>query len=377
MSSTTVSRELRSTASSIRRILFLCPDLHELGGIGMVSRLSLEALQSFSESSGFDGEVWSYGAPKSDAIAGTGRWKTRYANYRKIKATMWGVAASLQDTRDTLVVAMHLHLAPLALPLVRRGGRLAVFLHGLEAWRTLGGIRLRGLRHATILIANSRFTVQQFKQANPKMAVARVCVCLLGIKDVAAQSSAPEFSRAYALVVGRLSSQERYKGHDALLEIWPDVSKTSPNAHLVIAGDGDDRQRLEEKARQLGLIRAVTFLGNVSAERLASLYANCSFFVMPSSQEGFGLVFLEAMRAGKACIAGEGAASEIVVAGETGFIVPSNNRKELVAAVSHLFGNSELSVSMGRAGRQRYLAEFTGAHFAQRLLAALELKNGI
>ena len=126
----------------VRRVILICPDLHEVGGIGMVSRLAFNALQSFNKLNGCRGEVWSYGASKDDAATFDGSdWTIRYAQGRKATAALWGLKASLSDARHTLVVAMHLHLAPLALPLVLRGARLAIFLHGIEAWESLSGLR--------------------------------------------------------------------------------------------------------------------------------------------------------------------------------------------------------------------------------------------
>ena len=89
-------------------------------------------------------------------------------------------------------------------------------------------------------------------------------------------------------------------------------SSRHPDAVLAIAGDGDDRPRLEARVAALGITRAVRFLGRVDDDRLDELYRECRLFVMPSRDEGFGLVFLEAMRAGKPCIGGRGAASEII-----------------------------------------------------------------
>jgi glycosyltransferase involved in cell wall biosynthesis len=182
-------------------------------------------------------------------------------------------------------------------------------------------------------------------------------------------------SEPFALIVGRLSSQERYKGHDTLLQLWREAMKVCPAGRLVIVGDGDDRARLEHRAKELAVADAVSFLGRVTGEKLESLYRDCSFFVMPSSQEGFGLVFLEAMRAGKACIAGRGAAEEVVEHGATGVVVPSHDRPALLAAITRLFRDAELCEQMGHAGRERYRAHFTQAHFEQRLLAALDLQT--
>ena len=359
----------------VRRVILLCPDLHEMGGIGMVSRLALRALQSYSAATGCHGEVWSYGEPApGDSIPQAPNWQVRYAHGRRAKATLWGLMAGLGDARHTLAVVMHLHLAPLAVPLVKRGAHLAVFLHGIEAWVPLGGLRTRALEHSGFVLANSHHTIQRFKKANPGFADTAIRLCLLGVPESAFEATHPVVSQPFALIVGRLSSQERYKGHDTLLQLWREAMKVCPAGRLVIVGDGDDRARLEKRAKELAVADAVSFLGKVTGEQLESLYRDCSFFVMPSSEEGFGLVFLEAMRAGKACIAGKGAAEEVVEQGATGVVVPSHDRTALLAAITRLFRDAELCEQMGHAGRERYRAHFTQAHFEQRLLAALNLQ---
>ena len=96
------------------------------------------------------------------------------------------------------------------------------------------------------------------------------------------------------LIVGRLSSQQRHKGHDHLIEAMPLIVQSVPDAQLVIAGAGDDRERLESKAKQLGLADSVIFTGWLDNAELDRLYSRCALFVMPSEGDGFGLVFLEA-----------------------------------------------------------------------------------
>jgi glycosyltransferase involved in cell wall biosynthesis len=359
----------------VRRLILLCPDLHEVGGIGMVSRLALGALQSYGAATSCPGEVWSYGGPSTDnSFWQVPGWTIRYAHGRKATAALWGLKAGLSDAQDTLIVVMHLHLAPLAMPLVKRGAYLAVFLHGIEAWTPLGGLRTRALEHSDLVLANSHHTIDRFKKANPGFADTAIRVCALGVPESEFEASYPPASGTFALIVGRLSSQERYKGHDTLLELWREVTTACPEARLVVVGDGDDRVRLENKAKDLGSADAVSFLGRATGDKLESLYRDCSFFVMPSSEEGFGLVFLEAMRAGRACIAGKGAAEEVVEDGATGVVVPAHDRKALLAAITRLFRDPERCEQMGHAGRERYRAHFTEAHFEKRLLAALDLR---
>lgn len=284
---------------NLQQIAYLCPDLHEFGGIGTVSRVALRALESYSAATGCRGQTWSYAEPTADnPIPQVAGWKTTgYAHRRKSAALMWGLRAGLNDARHTLVVVMHLHLAPVALPMIKRGARMALVLYGSEAWTPFSGLKAACLRRADILIAISAHTVRGFKAANPSFAKSEVVVCPLGVPDEELASDGFVPGEPFALIVSRISAAERHKGHDPLLELWPHVLKRFPAARLMIVGDGDDRVRLQQKAHSLGLDDSVVFLGRVDDATLQKMYRACAFFVMPSSRlEGFGLVFLEAMR---------------------------------------------------------------------------------
>ncbi len=172
-----------------------------------------------------------------------------------------------------------------------------------------------------------------------------------------------------------MAAEERYKGHDVLLDLWPRVTAEVPGARLVIAGEGNDRARLEAKAAPLE--DGVSFLGRVSDETLAALYRHCAFFVMPSRDEGFGLVFLEAMRAGKACIGGIGAAAEIIEDGVTGLVVDPADPEQVLKAVLRLYREPETRERMGRAGAARVAARFTEGHFSRRFLALLRERERV
>src|SRR4029077_214501 len=134
---------------------------------------------------------------------------------------------------------------------------------------------------------------------------------------------------------------------------WAGVRRRVPDATLVVVGDGDDRPRLEALAASTGVGAAVRFAGRLSDRDLAACYARCAFFVLPSTDEGFGLVFLEAMRAGKACIGGVGAAAEVIEHGVTGFVVNPGEREEVLEAMLRLFQEPETRERMGRAGAIR------------------------
>jgi phosphatidylinositol alpha-1,6-mannosyltransferase len=286
---------------------------------------------------------------------------------------MAALIAARQAGSDTTVACSHLHLAPIAKLLTAvagRGARLTVLLCGIEAWVPIRPLERWALGTSEVA-AISGHTVARFRAANPKLQSVDVAICHPGLP--AASAAAPRHGpSAIALIVARMSAAERYKGHDALLDVWPRVLERHPDAVLAIAGDGDDRPRLEEKSRALGLERAVTFIGRIPDNALAGLYARCRFFVMPSRDEGFGLVFLEAMRAAKPCIGGLGAASEIIEEGVTGFIVDPGDREALLATMLRLYADDAECARLGAAGRERFLSEFTDRQFQARFARLIE-----
>ncbi len=261
---------------------------------------------------------------------------------------------------------MHLNLAPIAVPWLARGRRVVVFLHGVEAWRRLSRPQQFVLSRADLL-ANSQYTADKFAELNPELAEQPVRICALGVADLATAHCAAA-SPEIALTVSRLSREDRYKGHDRLIRLWPAIRAQVPGATLVIVGDGDDRPRLEALARDVVEPGAVRFEGRVSEADLVDWYARSAFFILLSGREGFGLVFLEAMRAAKACVSVRGAQDAIIEDGMTGLIVDSDDQRAS-AAIARLFRDRQLRDALGANGRRRFLAEFTVERFGERLRA--------
>jgi phosphatidylinositol alpha-1,6-mannosyltransferase len=265
------------------------------------------------------------------------------------------------------------HIGPArSLALVPRAllPRYAIQLHGIEIWRELTRDRRRVLENATFLVANSAYTAARAQEYLP--AAHRMRIVPLGIEpplpagpgDPAVLAAAGE---GYALIVGRLAGSEGYKGHDELLAAWPGVRRRLPGARLVVAGSGNDLARLRARAEALGVAAAVCFTGQIDPATLGELYRRAALFAMPSRHEGFGLVFAEAMAAGKSCLALAGTApAEIVVDGETGRLVPVDDPGALTDALVELLGNPERARTMGEAGRRRYEREFTAGAFERR-----------
>jgi phosphatidylinositol alpha-1,6-mannosyltransferase len=254
----------------------------------------------------------------------------------------------------------------------------AVFLNGIEAWApNLSSDRLAALVNARARISISQHTADRVRKAHPRVGV--IHPCPLGLLDQEIVVGKPDerliqsIREKSVMIVGRMSSTERYKGHDELLECWSSIVRNVPDAQLVVVGGGDDASRLKAKAAELGLGNAVLFAGFVTEATLAELWKRIAVFAMPSGGEGFGLVYLEAMRASIPCIGSTAdAAREIVVDGETGYLVDRAVSPTIAVAVTRLLKDGELRRKTGDAGRRRYLAEFTYDRYLSRLKPILQ-----
>jgi phosphatidylinositol alpha-1,6-mannosyltransferase len=296
----------------------------------------------------------------------------RSAGGSRLRFIADALGAGLRCDRRTVIVCSHVHLAPIARLVAWRSAPALFVLCGIEAWVPLRAAERWALSSGS-LVAISQHTVRRFKAANPAFESTAVAVCHPGLppRPSGVDAARDPAGEPAALIVGRMSASEGYKGHEPLLHAWPAVMARHPEARLWIAGDGDDRRRLEALAEALGLGDVVLFTGRVPDAELDRLYRRCRFFVMPSLHEGFGLVFLEAMRARKACIGAPGAAAEIIQHGVTGFVVDPARPDDLVGALLRLFDDPQECERLGRAGAVRFADEFTDACFAARFAALL------
>jgi glycosyltransferase involved in cell wall biosynthesis len=181
---------------------------------------------------------------------------------------------------------------------------------------------------------------------------------------IAPREAAARFAGAEPrlLCVGRLIP---IKGHVVLLRAFAEARKLVPGLRLDIAGRGPLEPALRALARELGVGDAVAFLGQVAP--IQSAIENSAIIVVPSMGEGFGMVALEAMERSRAVIAAAiGGLGELVDHGRTGLLVEPGVAEPLRDAIVELAGDLGRAAEMGRAGRERAVAEFLESRCVDR-----------
>ncbi len=159
------------------------------------------------------------------------------------------------------------------------------------------------------------------------------------------------------------------KGLDLLMDALAD---TREDIRLVIVGEGQEKQALEQQIESLGITDRVEFKGFVEGEALRELYRSSDVFVLPTREDCFGLVILEAMCASLPVISSKYAdgARDLIVEGENGYIVDPEDTEGFAAAIERIFTEGRL-VKMGKCSYQR-AQEFSFAHVSEGCIAALK-----
>jgi len=196
----------------------------------------------------------------------------------------------------------------------------------------------------------------------------------VGFEDTGAVVPAPREADLVVMFAGRLNPE---KNLPYLLNGFSKFLAAYPNAVLWIAGEGSQRNQLENQCRTLGIQERVKFLGFLKHDVLARYYAACDVFVLPSLIETQGLVAMEAMWFGKPIVVADSVVSapELVDEGVNGFIVDHNSEADLAQRLTQLGADPALRIKMGAAGRQKaeaFRPEAIVATLESEYLKALE-----
>ncbi|MCL1851861.1 MAG: glycosyltransferase [Peptococcaceae bacterium] len=168
------------------------------------------------------------------------------------------------------------------------------------------------------------------------------------------------------LTVGNLTPK---KGQAYVLKALPALLEHFPHLIYKIVGDGEERSKLEHLADELEVREHVSFLGALSHQEAMREMADCDVMVMPSWDEGFGIVYLEAMAHGKPVIGtqGEGAAG-LIEKEDVGLTVPAGDAAAIARASNRILSSRELACAMGQRGQEIVSQQLTWNHNAERTM---------
>jgi glycosyltransferase involved in cell wall biosynthesis len=311
------------------------------GGIQVFSAFFLDALSSLRPSASYEVLIKhdSRGVEETD---GGPRIHTSGAWPMSVRTPAFAAALLGRGLlrRPDLVITTHLNFSAAARWLKRLAGvPYWVVAHGIEAWDVRKPHLRTALREADLILAVSSYTRERLL-AEQSLDPARVVVLpntvspgsfRIGPKPdylLARYGLGPE--QPVILTVSRLFQSEQYKGYDKILEAMPRIIERLPAVRYIIAGDGDDRGRIERLIAEKGLGGRVTLAGFVPDAELCDHYNLCDVFAMPSKREGFGIVYLEAMACGKPTLAGnKDGAVDALQEGKLGALVNPDDTREI------------------------------------------------
>jgi glycosyltransferase involved in cell wall biosynthesis len=347
------------------------------GGITAFSRALASAL-SADRSVRLIGKMDRAGSWNGLSIHGSGG-ATGHLQTSLFAATLLSLAVR---RRPRIIISTHINFGPVAHALKRALGIPFVLVaHGVEIGPHLSAARLRALRSARAIWSVSRWTRERLlaigvSGERSHILPNTVSSARFDIGPPAAELRAVHGLDGHAkviLTVARLVRQEAYKGCDRVLMALPTILQTVGSLRYLIVGSGDDVGRLRTLAVSLGVERHVTFCGFVPEGELPAYYRLADAFAMPSTGEGFGVAFLEALASGVPVLGGDrDGTSDALADGELGLLVDPGSVGEIAAGLIRLLKREGPPLWFDPPGlRARCLERFGHAAFEGRVSALM------
>ncbi len=285
---------------------------------------------------------------------------------RKKTQFIWRIIIRLILDRPKIVIIGHLNFVPLAIVIrLFSKAKIVIILHGIEAWDKRNKL-LFFYRFVDEYWSVSNYTALRFANVYNVNKVKIKTIFNTLPKDWIIQKGK---YNPFFLSVTRLDTSEGYKGIEESIQVVAavqDLMRQQNFTYLIVA-HGNDVERHKMLVKELNIDDLVRFESGLTDEELQLLYEECSFFVLPSTGEGFGIVFLEAMACGKACIGAKNTGAEdVILHGKTGYLVDQNSNT-MQPFFENLIKNPTICEQMGEAGLQRLKDNFVFDKFENRI----------
>lgn len=250
----------------------------------------------------------------------------------------------LKDRKFDMVVCAHVNLLPISLfcSWIARA-KLVLVVYGIDVWQPpknrLVKLLIDKVDH---VVSISRVTMNKLMEwstvPEEKFFILPNAIDLseYGVKKK------PDYllsryglkGKKVLMTLGRMSAEEKGKGVDRVLQVLPEVSQEEPDLSYLVVGGGSDLNRLKSLADRLGQKDKVVFAGRIPEKEKSDHYHLADAYVMPSSLEGFGFVFLEALASGLPVVASSiDGGREALLEGKLGTLVDPNDKGQIVKAI--------------------------------------------
>jgi len=371
------------------RLAFLATGIFDKGGISRYGRYQIRA---FQEILGEEVRVFSLLGPGPNDFEEPLAVHYHGTNGALLNKTRFckRVLGHCLSWKPDIIWCNHLHLLPFALSLraFMPNIQVVVNVYGLELWSDRQWVHALTLPRSSMVVADCHFSGsfvdERYKVPRDRIRVVWDCVDTKRFQpaarrnDLLASYGIPSGTDyRYLLALGRIVKGAEHKGYDRLIDCI-DQLKTHNNFIALLGGDGNDRQRLERRVKEMGLNKQIFFLGSVPENTLVDVYNLCDLFVHVSDRgygrgEGIPLTPLEAAACGKPILVGnEDGSQEAVIEGVNGRIVSPRSTELMSETIRELLLNDESRARMGSAARTRVEQEFSYARFSGRILKILK-----
>lgn len=334
------------------KVLFLTlKTFSATGGIEKVSRIMGKALYERSvEQDGYF-EICSMYDKQTDAVDNPYFPAENFRGFgiRKLSFIRAMVATGI---KNDVVMLSHINLLLIGWMIKKISPKTKIILlaHGIEVWYKLNARTRMMLKACDHIIAVSQFTKKRIEEDHgfdtKKCSVLNNCLdpylplpSVKNKRDTLLKKYGFSDTDCILMTLTRMSSKERYKGYDKVIEAIAELKNKSANIKYLVAGSYDKQEKefLDKLISRLNLQDNIVLAGFIKDEELENHFAMSDIYVMPSQKEGFGIVFIEAMYYGLPVIAGNMDGSvDALLSGQLGQLVNPNSTHEVAAGINNI-----------------------------------------
>lgn len=311
----------------------------------------------------------------------SGREPKKFRTYK----FAWKLISRGLINKPKLIICGHLNFGLIAFLLNRLTKTpYWIVVYGVDAWMVQNYWLKKALHHAEKIISigeYTRFRLIKEQKLNPEKIVILPVTFDASRFQIASKPQhllnryGLELDQPIILTVARLENNDRDKGYDQILQALPKIRHHIPNVHYMLVGKGDDCPRIEQLVTKLELQKCVTLTGFIPDRELGDHYNLCDVFAMPSKQEGFGIVYLEALACGKPVLGGnQDGAIDALCHGELGVLVDPDDIDAIAQTLIQILKNNypHPILYQPQVLRQKVIEKFGFERFEQTLTELLQ-----